>query len=147
GADYARAMSVPESKPSHCFSHSTDQSSGRCHGRAAVPEKHGSFHRPIASVLRVYDPTGTRSRRCHARFLRDTCRLTRPNRRSGFESLPRTRIGRFISASDNLLLNAWRPFFSFTRILFGELFIVLRKLRNIAGRAGFHLTLATPCTE
>ena len=31
-------------------------------------------------------------------------------------------------------------FFSFTRMLFGELFAVLRKLRNIAGRAGFHLT-------
>jgi hypothetical protein len=38
-------------------------------------------------------------------------------------------------------------FFAFIKMLFGELFAVLRKLRNIAGRAGFHLTLAIPCTE
>ena len=64
-------MSVPKSKPSHCFDHSTDQNSGRCHGCTAVPNGHGSFHRPIASVFRVYGPTGTRSRRCQTRCLRN----------------------------------------------------------------------------
>ena len=39
GPDHARAMSVPKSKPSHCFDHSTDQYSGRCHGCTAVPNE------------------------------------------------------------------------------------------------------------
>jgi ribosome-associated toxin RatA of RatAB toxin-antitoxin module len=34
--------------------------------------------------------------------------------------------------------------FSFTKMLFGELSVAPRKLRNIAGRAGFDLTLALP---
>jgi hypothetical protein len=93
-------MSVPKSKPSHCFDHSTDQNSGRCHGCTAVPNGHGSFQPPIASVFRVYGPTGTRSRRCQARFLRDTCRLntseSKVRVRTPAFGLP---IGRFISAS------------------------------------------------
>src|SRR5262245_52630571 len=94
-------MSVPKSKPSHCFDHSTDQYSGRCHGCTAVPNGHGSFHRPIGRVFRVYDPTGTRSRRCHARFLRDTCRLNTSESKVRVRTLAfGLRIGRFISAND-----------------------------------------------
>src|SRR5262245_47339121 len=102
-------MSVLKSKPSHCFDHSTDQHSRRCDGCTAVPKGHGSFHRPIASVFRVYDPTGARSRRCHTRFLRDTRRLNTS------ESKVRVRTpafglrkGGFISASDSLFSDAWR---------------------------------------
>lgn len=57
------------------------------------------------------------------------------------------RFGGFISPSDGCSRLLGGRFFSFTRMLFGELFSVLRKLRNIAGQAGFHLTLAIPCTE
>ena len=48
---------------------------GAAMGALRIPKRHGAFHRPIASVFRVYDPTGTRSRRCQTRFLRDTGRL------------------------------------------------------------------------
>ena len=152
---FDKALIMPEpcpflnTKPSHCFDHSTNEHAWRRHGCTAVPKKHGSFHRPIASVFRVYDPTGTRSRRCHPRCLRDTRRLNTvriegkgskprlrtPNRQHSFP--PATACSRMLGGR----------FFSFTSMLFGELSIVLRKLRNIAGRAGFHLTLAIPCSE
>ena len=67
GPDHARAMSVPKSKPSHCFDHSTNEHGRRRHGGSRVPNRHGAFHRPIAGVFRVHDPTGTRRRQRDAR--------------------------------------------------------------------------------
>ena len=40
---------------------------GAAMGALAVPNGHGAFHWPIASVFRVYDPTGTRRRPRHTR--------------------------------------------------------------------------------
>ena len=64
-----KALIMPEpcpflsQKPPQGFDHSTNEHEWRRHGCTAVPNRHGSFHRSIASVFRVYDPTGTRSRR------------------------------------------------------------------------------------
>ena len=81
--------------------------------------KHGSFHRPIASVFRVYDPTGTRSRRCQARFLRDTRRLNTSESKVRVRTPAfALRIGRFISASDSLFSDAWRTIFLFHKNAF-----------------------------
>src|SRR6266567_1950282 len=136
-------MSVPKSKSSHCFDHSTDQYSGRCHGCTAVPKNHGSFHRPIASVFRVYDPTGTRSRRCQTRCLRDTRRLNTSESKARVRTPAfGLRIGRFISASDSLFSDAWWTIFLFHKNAFRGSILIPRKWRSIADLAGFHLTLA-----
>src|SRR5258707_15121122 len=112
-------MSVPKSKPSHCFDHSTDQDRGRSHGCIAVPDGHGSFRRSIASVFRVYDPTGTTSRRCHTGCLSDTRRLNTSESKARVRTPAfGLRIGRFISASDSLFSDAWRTIFLFHKNAF-----------------------------
>ena len=63
GPDHARAVSVPGSKPSHCFDHSTNEHGRRRHGCSRIPHRHGTFHWPIAGVFRLHEATGTRSRR------------------------------------------------------------------------------------
>ena len=62
GPDHAGAMSVPGSKPSDCFDHSTNQDGRRCHGCSHVSNGHGTFHRPIAAFFAYHDPTGASSR-------------------------------------------------------------------------------------
>ena len=60
--DHARAMSVPESKPPHCFDHSTNEH-GRCrHGGSRVSYRDGTIHWPIACVLCLYEATRSRRR-------------------------------------------------------------------------------------
>ena len=70
---FDKALIMPEPCPfldrksSYLFDHSTDQNGRRCDGCSAVPDRHGTFHRPIAGVLCVYDPAGTTRRPCQSR--------------------------------------------------------------------------------
>jgi len=52
------------------FDHSTDQDTGRGHGRAQVPDGYGTFHRPIARVLFLLESIGGTSRCSSTRRLK-----------------------------------------------------------------------------
>ena len=115
-------------------------------GALTVPDGHGAFHRPIACVFCVHDPTGTRRRPRDAR-----ARLSRANATLAIE--PKSASGRTRNAAAQRLMGfgqtdvACDDFPLSPKCFSGNWMLCLRKLRNIAGRAGFHLTLVIPCTR
>ena len=146
GPDHARAMSVPGSKPSHCFDHSTNQDPGRCHGCSQFLTDMGLFIGQSPAFFAYMTQLAQAADRPHAVVVESyPPNLYRIERRG--RAPPSHAITADSTVRDSLFWDARRTIFLFHKMLFGELFAVLRKLRNIAGRAGFHLTLAIPCTE
>ena len=156
-------MPVLGSKPPYLFDHSTDPNKRCCHAHPAVPNGHGALHRPVPGILCAYDPTGTRRRPHQTRSssLRNVTagstrqleghgrsyvksRRSRPGQGQRFK--PRAfglAIARSLSASDILFSDGLTGrFFSFLRLLFGEVSSVPQKVRNIDSSVGFHFAVA-----
>ena len=92
---------------------------GAAMGALQFLSRHGSFHRPIARVFRVYDPTGTSKPTRHRGEFRDTRRLNTSEAKVRVRTPAfGLRIGRFISASASLCSDAWRTDFFFRESAF-----------------------------
>src|SRR6266571_7537728 len=86
-------MPVPQSKPPAMFDHSSDGNEGDCHGRGQVLDRHGAFHRPIASVFYPPETVGTGSGCGPTRVLRARARIRHEVGRS-FHRATTRKIGR-----------------------------------------------------
>ena len=113
GPDHARAMSVPKSKPSHCFDHSANEHARRRQGCSRIPHRHGAFHRPIAGVFCVHDPTRTRRRQRDAR-----AKLSRANATLTIE--PKSASGRTRNATARRLMGFGQELWHATIFLFRQ---------------------------